>query len=325
VAARTSASASVRECHPGPQPHEHTPVAEVLGSVGARRVGALAAYDAQLRDRVPELLPSGVTVERDGPLLRFLGLAGRGFVVYRDMGGLEGAELDELISRQVEVFAERGEPFEWKPHGHDPPNDLSQRLHAAGFVQEEPETIVIAPAADIAVAEVRLPKGVSLREVTSRADFERIAGLSRRSGETKTSGIGSSTCSRRSVRSMPGHLRLSWQRPFRPSSVPRGSASSTTPNSRRSGAARPCHSGPGAGSIAPASPTGRASLLSVDSATSRRAPPTTAAASSSVSASPRSRRPRRTSGRLRRIRQQRRSLGSVRECHPGGGGSRVLS
>jgi hypothetical protein len=120
-------------------------VAEVLGSVGARRVGALAAYDAQLRDRVPELLPSGVTVERDGPLLRFLGLAGRGFVVYRDMGGLEGAELDELISRQVEVFAERGEPFEWKPHGHDLPNDLSQRLHAAGFVQEETETIVIAP------------------------------------------------------------------------------------------------------------------------------------------------------------------------------------
>jgi GNAT superfamily N-acetyltransferase len=140
-------------------------------------VELLAAYDAQLRDRVPELLPGGVMVERDGPLLRFLGLAGRGFVVYRDLGGLEGEELDELISRQVQVFVERGEPFEWKLHGHDLPNDLSQRLRAAGFVPEATETIVIAPAADIAVGEVRLPAGVSLREVTGRADFERIAAL----------------------------------------------------------------------------------------------------------------------------------------------------
>jgi GNAT superfamily N-acetyltransferase len=53
-------------------------------------------------------------VERDGPLVRFFGLAGRGFVVYRDLGGLEGAELDDLIARQVEVFAARGERFEWK-------------------------------------------------------------------------------------------------------------------------------------------------------------------------------------------------------------------
>jgi len=43
----------------------------------------LAAYDSRVRDRVPDPLPSGVTVERDGPLVRFFGLAGRGFVVYR--------------------------------------------------------------------------------------------------------------------------------------------------------------------------------------------------------------------------------------------------
>jgi hypothetical protein len=54
-------------------------------------------------------LPRGVTVERDGPLVRFFGLAGRGFVVCRDLDGLEGADLDELITRQVRVFAERGE------------------------------------------------------------------------------------------------------------------------------------------------------------------------------------------------------------------------
>jgi len=45
----------------------------------------LAAYEAQVRDRVPDPLPTGVTVERDGPLLRFLGLAARGFA-YDDSG-----------------------------------------------------------------------------------------------------------------------------------------------------------------------------------------------------------------------------------------------
>ena len=136
----------------------------------------LAAYDAQVRDRVPDPLPNGVTVERDGPLVRFLGMAGRGFVVYRDLDGLDGAELDASIARQVHVFGERGEAFEWKLHGHDRPEDLSQRLLTAGFEPEETETVVIALVAAIA-GEVRLPEEVSLREATSRADFERIAGL----------------------------------------------------------------------------------------------------------------------------------------------------
>jgi GNAT superfamily N-acetyltransferase len=135
-----------------------------------------AAYDAQVRDRVPDPLPAGVTVERDGPLVRIHGFAGHGFVIYRDLAGLDGADLDGLIGRQVEVFAERGEPFEWKQHGHDQPKDLSQRLIAAGFAPEETETIVIAPVAQIA-GEVRLPDGVSLREVTTRADLLRVAAL----------------------------------------------------------------------------------------------------------------------------------------------------
>lgn len=135
----------------------------------------LAAYDV-LRDRVPDPLPKGATVERDGPLVRFSGFAGRGFVLYRDLGGLEGDELDELIARQVRVFAARGEAFEWKLHGHDLPEDLSQRLLEAGLEPEETETVVIAPVAAIA-ADVRLPEEVSLREVTSRVDFTRIAGL----------------------------------------------------------------------------------------------------------------------------------------------------
>ena len=64
----------------------------------------LAAYDAQLRARVPDRLPEGETVERDGPLLRFSGGAGQGWVLYRDLVGLDGAALEELIARQVSFF-----------------------------------------------------------------------------------------------------------------------------------------------------------------------------------------------------------------------------
>ena len=108
--------------------------------------------------------------------MRLLGWVGRGWVLYRDLDGLEGPELDELIARQVQVFGKRGETFEWKLHGHDRPADLPERLRAAGFVPEEQETVVIAPV-DAIAAELTLPDGVSLREVTSRADLERMAAM----------------------------------------------------------------------------------------------------------------------------------------------------
>jgi hypothetical protein len=136
----------------------------------------LAAYDAQLRDRAPDPPPAGLRIERDGPLLRLVGFPDGGFVGYRDLGGLDGAGLDELIARQVRVFAERGERFEWKLHGHDRPADLAQRLLAAGLEPEEEETVVIAPVAAVA-AEPQLPDRVSLREVSGRADLDRIAAL----------------------------------------------------------------------------------------------------------------------------------------------------
>lgn len=136
----------------------------------------LATYDAQLRGRVPDRLPSGVEVERDGPVVRFTGMKGGGFVGYRDLGGLGGAELDELIARQVRVFAARGERFEWKLHGHDQPADLPDKLRAAGFVPEDLETVVIAPVAQ-AAGPPSLPDGVSLRETSDRHDFDRIAAM----------------------------------------------------------------------------------------------------------------------------------------------------
>jgi ribosomal protein S18 acetylase RimI-like enzyme len=134
-------------------------------------------YDRDLRALVPDPLPAGVSVERDGPLLRFLGFDHGGFLTYHDLGGLAGAELDELIRRQVAIFRERGEPVEWKLHGHDEPTDLADRLRAAGFVPEEPETVVIGPVAPLAAALPVVPEGVRLREVASRADLDRIVAM----------------------------------------------------------------------------------------------------------------------------------------------------
>jgi ribosomal protein S18 acetylase RimI-like enzyme len=124
----------------------------------------LAAYDRQVRT----WFPGWATVARDGPLLRARDLDEGDFVTYLDLGGLTGAELDELIARQ------RGDrQVEWKLHGHDLPADLGDRLRAAGFEPQERETVVVAPVASIAAAVPVVPDGVRLREVTARADLDR--------------------------------------------------------------------------------------------------------------------------------------------------------
>ncbi len=133
----------------------------------------LTAYDAQLRGSAEG--DAGAPSDRDGPLVR-VHYARRGFVSYRSLEGLDAAELDELIARQIAHFAARGEAFEWKTRGHDKPVDLPQRLRAAGFVPEDRETVLIGVAAEIATDPV-LPDGVSLRAVTGDADLRRIAEL----------------------------------------------------------------------------------------------------------------------------------------------------
>jgi len=134
-----------------------------------------AIYDEQLRT-FAGALPEGASVEHDGPLLRFTGFGSGGFIAYRSLDELTDAELDELIARQVRYFTERGERFEWKLFGHDRP-DLAGRLRAHGFEPEELEAVVIGLVAPLAAAPPRSIPGVRLREVTSRADLDRIGRL----------------------------------------------------------------------------------------------------------------------------------------------------
>jgi GNAT superfamily N-acetyltransferase len=138
------------------------------------RNALLAAYDAQLRAHSPEPVPEGVTIERDGPLVRTTGLDHGGFLSYTTLGGLAGDELDALIARQRDLFAARGESVEWKLHGHDEPADLPERLRSAGFEPEPQETVVVGPVAPLAATMPVPPEGVRLREVSARADLDRI-------------------------------------------------------------------------------------------------------------------------------------------------------
>jgi GNAT superfamily N-acetyltransferase len=132
----------------------------------------LAAYDAQVRTALADRPPAGVTCDWDGTLLRCTGMH-RGFVNYRS---LAGADVDALIARTVAFFAERGQAFEWKTHGHDQPADLPDRLRAQGFVPEDVETVLIGETALMAREPVP-PGGVTLREVSRLEDFRRIADL----------------------------------------------------------------------------------------------------------------------------------------------------
>lgn len=134
----------------------------------------LRAYDEQMRGISHSERP-GIVIERDGPLLRVTGQY-RGFINGpRDLG-VYGAELDGLIARQRDFFAARGEAVEWKTRAHDVPADLTDRLHAAGFVPEDSETVVIGMAADMA-ATPALPAGVTLARVTDDDGIRAITAM----------------------------------------------------------------------------------------------------------------------------------------------------
>ncbi len=136
----------------------------------------LAAYDDQLRGAERSGLPAGVHLERDGPVARVVGHH-RGFVSSPPDLGLDGPAVDALIARQRDFFAARGEAVEWKTRGHDRPVDLPDRLAAAGFVPEPPETVVVASARELAGTDLPQPAGVAIRSVSDEADLRRVGAL----------------------------------------------------------------------------------------------------------------------------------------------------
>ncbi|MGC1183880.1 MAG: GNAT family N-acetyltransferase [Candidatus Dormiibacterota bacterium] len=135
-----------------------------------------SAFDAQMRGPLAMKMPEGGDEEMDGPICRSWGWSPRGFVMTSDLSGLDGAQLDALIERQVGFFAGRREAFEWKTYSHDQTADLVGRLVQAGFLPEERESLVIGRVGDIDLT-AQAPPGVTLREVHSRNDTDRMAEL----------------------------------------------------------------------------------------------------------------------------------------------------
>jgi GNAT superfamily N-acetyltransferase len=131
------------------------------------------SYDLQLRRLIPAVPPLGQDFELHGPVLRVMGQH-RGFIDPAQNLGVDGETLDRLISEHRDYFAARGQAVEWKTRAHDLPADIPERLAEAGFVPEATETVLIGETGRIA-AEPKLPPGIVIREVTTRADFDRIA------------------------------------------------------------------------------------------------------------------------------------------------------
>ena len=63
----------------------------------------LAAYDDEAAGRRTGPLPAGRRPSATARCTATTGSSGGGFVLYRDLAGLDGRELDALIERQVEV------------------------------------------------------------------------------------------------------------------------------------------------------------------------------------------------------------------------------
>jgi GNAT superfamily N-acetyltransferase len=95
-----------------------------------------------------------------------------GFVSYRDLAGLEGADLDRLIDDTVAWFRDETDvaSFEWKTRGHDQPADLTQRLAARGF-RPEPSEAVMVGRAELLDRPVDLPDGIAVRRAGDGGDM----------------------------------------------------------------------------------------------------------------------------------------------------------
>lgn len=136
----------------------------------------LARFDGQLRLGARPDAP-GARVERVGPVVRQVaGEGGWNGVLWSGLGSLDGPAVDAAIREQVRHYADLGVEFEWKHYGHDLPADLPERLAAAGFTADPPETVMVARVADLLAdpAAGAPPEGVELREVTDEAGLDLV-------------------------------------------------------------------------------------------------------------------------------------------------------
>jgi hypothetical protein len=136
----------------------------------------LHAYDEQLRTDAETA--GAASVSRHGPLLLVTFPGGRGFVTYRDLGGADAGTIRRLVFEALAHYRAdlRISRVEWKTRGHDRAPGLHEALREAGYVPDDPESIMIGEASLLAV-DVALPDGVTLRRVTEEADVRAMCAM----------------------------------------------------------------------------------------------------------------------------------------------------
>ncbi|WP_026870790.1 GNAT family N-acetyltransferase [Inquilinus limosus] len=135
----------------------------------------LRRFDTELR-RAPVQADPAYRVE---PLPDVTRIIGPGLGVHDNFvlwSRLDAASADAAIAREAAFFASEGRSVEWKLYGHDAPADLGQRLQAAGFVPEEPETL-LALDLDGPLPSPVDPEGVTVERVVDPVRFGAIDDL----------------------------------------------------------------------------------------------------------------------------------------------------
>ena len=68
--------------------------------------------------------------------------------------------------------------MEWKTRGHDRPPEVFEQLRSAGFTPEDPETVLIGRATDLAAGTSRLlPESVTIRRAAAEEDLRAVAAM----------------------------------------------------------------------------------------------------------------------------------------------------
>jgi GNAT superfamily N-acetyltransferase len=138
------------------------------------RSKVLAAYNQQVRQSTsPD--GTGAKFEASPHVVRRIaepGLGGSGVF----WSSLDASSADQVIAAQVAFFGARAEEFEWKLYSYDEPADLPDRLTAAEFTPDEPESVMIAAIAGITddLRSAELPPGVRFERVTDEAGVDRF-------------------------------------------------------------------------------------------------------------------------------------------------------
>ncbi|MGW0687630.1 GNAT family N-acetyltransferase [Streptomyces sp. NPDC002754] len=143
-------------------------------------------FDQQMRREARPDEP-GARVERVGDVVRHIGpAAGWNGVLWSD---LDQRTADAAIAEQVRFFRALDRSFEWKTYAHDRPADLPDRLRAAGFVPEEPETLLVAETAALPL-DTEPPEGIRLLPVAEEAQVELVERVHERAFDSGRSTIG---------------------------------------------------------------------------------------------------------------------------------------